>query len=64
MSLPPLLIELALVFSPSEFAIINTDGRSDFDIEKKLTLRDSNKRKLDLRLNYVYVHPPYQLSVC
>ncbi|KAG2023495.1 hypothetical protein CC2G_001143 [Coprinopsis cinerea AmutBmut pab1-1] len=40
------------VFKPSEFAIINTDGHSDFDIEKRLTLRDRQDRKLDLRLNY------------
>ncbi|KAL6309957.1 vacuolar protein sorting-associated protein 13 [Sparassis latifolia] len=40
-------------FKPSEFAIINTDGNSDFDIESRLTLRDSFDRKLDLRLNYV-----------
>ncbi|KAF8216245.1 hypothetical protein K438DRAFT_1748990 [Mycena galopus ATCC 62051] len=38
---------------PSDFAIINTNPNSDFDIEKKLSLRDSNDRKLDLRLNYV-----------
>ncbi|KAF8078623.1 vacuolar protein sorting-associated protein 13, partial [Lyophyllum atratum] len=41
------------VFKPSEFAIINTDGHSDFDIEKRLTLQDEQNRKLDLRLNYV-----------
>ncbi|KAJ2927125.1 hypothetical protein H1R20_g9964, partial [Candolleomyces eurysporus] len=41
------------VFKPSEFAIINTDGHSDFEIEKQLTLRDQQNRKLNLRLNYV-----------
>lgn len=41
------------VFKPSDFAIINTNQHSDFDIEKRLSLRDSNDRKLDLKLNYV-----------
>ena len=41
------------MFKPSDFAIINTDGSADFDIETKITLRDSKDRKLDLRLNYV-----------
>ncbi|KAF5370222.1 hypothetical protein D9615_010080 [Tricholomella constricta] len=41
------------VFKPSEFAIINTDGHSDFDIENRLTLQDQHNRKMDLRLNYV-----------
>ncbi|KAF7310912.1 hypothetical protein HMN09_00634500 [Mycena chlorophos] len=41
------------VFKPSDFAIINTNQHSDFDIEKRLSLRDANDRKLDLRLNYV-----------
>ncbi|KAJ7634302.1 vacuolar protein sorting-associated protein 13 [Mycena polygramma] len=41
------------VFKPSDFAIINTNQHSDFDIENKLCLRDSNDRKLDLRLNYI-----------
>ena len=45
--------QLLSAFKPSEFAIINTDGNSDFDIENHLTLRDSLDRKLDLRLNYV-----------
>lgn len=40
-------------FKQSEFAIINTDGNSDFDVENRLVLRDSMDRKLDLRLNYV-----------
>ncbi|KAH9937704.1 vacuolar protein sorting-associated protein 13 [Fomitopsis serialis] len=43
-------------FKQSEFAIINTDGNSDFDVENRLVLRDSMDRKLDLRLNYVR-HP-------
>ncbi|KAG6336571.1 hypothetical protein ID866_2509 [Astraeus odoratus] len=41
------------IFAPSEFAIINTDNHSDFDIESRLTLRDQRNRKLNLRLNYV-----------
>lgn len=41
------------VFKPSDFAIINTDGNSDFDVENKLVLRDANGRKLDLKLNYM-----------
>ncbi|CAL1695807.1 unnamed protein product [Somion occarium] len=40
-------------FKPSDFAIINTDGNSDFDVEKRVTLRDAKDRKLDLRLHYV-----------
>ena len=44
-----------LGFKPSDFAIINTDGSSDFDIENQLTLRDAKDRKLDLRLNYMLV---------
>ena len=44
-----------VVFKPSDFAIINTDGQSDFDIEHRVSLRDLNERKLDLKLNYVYV---------
>ncbi|KAM5536198.1 hypothetical protein V8D89_010097 [Ganoderma adspersum] len=42
------------VFKPSDFAIINTDGNSDFDVESKLVLRDAHGRKLDLKLNYVH----------
>lgn len=42
------------VFKPSDFAIINTDGNSDFDVETNVVLRDANGRKLDLRLNYVH----------
>ena len=41
------------VFKPSDFAIINTDGKADFDTETQLTLRDEKDRKLNLRLNYV-----------
>lgn len=41
------------VFKPSDFSIINTDGHSDFDVENKLTLRDQQGRKLELRLNYM-----------
>ncbi|KAI0932190.1 hypothetical protein AcW2_000882 [Taiwanofungus camphoratus] len=43
-------------FKQSDFAIINTDGNSDFDTETSLSLRDTLDRKLDLRLNYVR-HP-------
>lgn len=43
-------------FKPSDFSIINTDGHSDFDIEKRLTVQDAKGRKLDLALNYVCVH--------
>ncbi|KAK7064233.1 hypothetical protein R3P38DRAFT_3417731, partial [Favolaschia claudopus] len=41
------------VFKPSDFAIINTNPNSDFDIEKRLSLRDTSDRRLDLKLNYV-----------
>jgi vacuolar protein sorting-associated protein 13A/C len=42
------------VFKTSDFAIINTDGHSDFEIESSLALPDRLERKLDLRLNYMY----------
>ncbi|KDQ63547.1 hypothetical protein JAAARDRAFT_29565 [Jaapia argillacea MUCL 33604] len=41
------------VFKPSEFAIINTDGNADLDIDKNLTMRDPRDAKLDVKLNYV-----------
>ncbi|KIK70982.1 hypothetical protein GYMLUDRAFT_33082 [Collybiopsis luxurians FD-317 M1] len=41
------------IFKPSDFAIINTDGHGDFDIENRLVLLDQNDRKLNLKLNYV-----------
>ncbi|KAG7450519.1 vacuolar protein sorting-associated protein 13 [Guyanagaster necrorhizus] len=41
------------VFEQSEFAIINTDENSDFDVEKRLSLKDPKGRKLTLKLNYV-----------
>ncbi|KAJ3842350.1 vacuolar protein sorting-associated protein 13 [Lentinula raphanica] len=41
------------VFKPSDFAIINTDGHSDFDIENRLNLLDQNNKKLNLSLNYI-----------
>ncbi|KAG9102497.1 hypothetical protein FRC06_001944 [Ceratobasidium sp. 370] len=41
----------------TSFAIINADADADFDIEKTLSLPDKDGRKLDLRLNYVYVYP-------
>jgi len=40
-------------FKASDFSIINTDGHSDFDVEKRLTLEDVRGRKLDLKLGYV-----------
>ena len=49
------ILTTGAVFKPSDFAIINTDGNSDFDVEDKLVLRDANGRKLDLKLNYMYV---------
>ncbi len=42
-------------FKASEFAIINSDGKSDFDVEQQLALSDSRDRKLELRLNYMCV---------
>lgn len=42
-----------IAFKASDFSIINTDGHSDFDIEKRLALEDARGRKLDLRLSYV-----------
>lgn len=47
--------DISVVFKPSEFAIINTDGHSDFDIEDSLTLRDQSDRVLNLRINYMWV---------
>ncbi|KAE9408077.1 vacuolar protein sorting-associated protein vps13 [Gymnopus androsaceus JB14] len=41
------------IFKPSDFAIINTDGHGDFDVEHRLTLLDQNDRKLNLKLNYI-----------
>lgn len=41
------------VLKPSEFAIINIDGHSDFNIETRLSLRDQQGRKLELKLNYI-----------
>ena len=58
------LIPNYTAFKPSDFSIINTDGRSDFDREKKLTLRDVSDRKLNLRLNYVYAHILYTPWSC
>ncbi|KAI0033184.1 hypothetical protein K488DRAFT_78064 [Vararia minispora EC-137] len=40
-------------FKASDFAIINTDNQSDFEVEKSLTLADNHGRKLDLKLNYI-----------
>lgn len=47
--------DFCLVFKPSEFAIISTDGHADFDVESKLTLTDKMDRKLELRINYMHV---------
>lgn len=43
-----------VVFKPSDFSIINADGSGDFEIEKKIVLRDAKDRKLYLGLNYMY----------
>lgn len=47
------------VFKPSDLSIINIDNHSEFDIENRLTLRDQQGRKLELKLNYMWV--PYVL---
>ena len=52
-----------LVFKPSDFAIINTDRNSDFETESCLSLRDQSNRKLDLRLNYVFVPFSYPFDI-
>jgi vacuolar protein sorting-associated protein 13A/C len=44
---------MRIVFKPSDFAIISTDRHSDFSIESRLSLRDPQERKLDLKLNYM-----------
>ncbi|KAF9044538.1 vacuolar protein sorting-associated protein 13 [Hymenopellis radicata] len=44
---------LRRVFGQSEFAIINTDVNSDFELEKRLTVKDPRGRTLALKLNYV-----------
>jgi vacuolar protein sorting-associated protein 13A/C len=49
------LIVSLIAFKASDFSIINTDGHSDFDVEKRLTLEDVRGRKLDLKLGYVWV---------
>jgi vacuolar protein sorting-associated protein 13A/C len=41
------------VYQPSDFAIINTDGHSDFEVEKRLQIGDQKGGKLQLKLNYV-----------
>ncbi|KAL0951191.1 hypothetical protein HGRIS_007919 [Hohenbuehelia grisea] len=41
------------VFKPSDFAIVNTDSNTDFDIENRLTVRDPQNRTLELKLNYI-----------
>jgi vacuolar protein sorting-associated protein 13A/C len=46
-------VSSSTAFKPSDFAIINADAHSDFDVEKRLTLRDQQDRKMDIRLNYV-----------
>jgi hypothetical protein len=52
-----------LVYNPSDFAIINTDRNSDFEVESRLSLRDQSNRKLDLRLNYVFVLRPHLFTL-
>jgi vacuolar protein sorting-associated protein 13A/C len=49
------LIMSLIAFKASEYSIINTDRQSDFGIETRLTLQDAHSRKLDLRLNYMWV---------
>lgn len=57
----PMLLDTILysilqpAFKPSDFAIINTDGHSDFETETSLSLRDEKNGKLQLKLNYMYV---------
>jgi len=41
------------VYQPSDFAIINTDGHSDFEVESLLHIGDRKGGKLQLKLNYV-----------
>ena len=41
------------VYQPSDFAIINTDGHSDFEVETMLQIGDKKGGKLQLKLNYV-----------
>ena len=41
------------VYQPSDFAIINTDGHSDFEVESLLQIGDKKGGKLKLKLNYV-----------
>ena len=45
-----------LVFSPSEFAIINTDNPDDFPVENNLSLTDKERLKLNIRIHY-YRYP-------
>ena len=49
------LIVSLIALKASDFSIINTDGHSDFDVENRLTLEDARGRKLNLKLNYVWV---------
>lgn len=44
------------VFSPSEFAIINTDNPDDFPVENTLSLSDQDSLKLNVRIHY-YRYP-------
>ncbi|TIB10448.1 hypothetical protein E3P92_03204 [Wallemia ichthyophaga] len=44
------------VFSPSEFAIINTDNPDDFPVESVLSLSDQESLKLNVRIHY-YRYP-------
>lgn len=40
------------VFKPSDFAIINTGGNTDYDVEHHLLLKDTLGRQLKLKLGY------------
>ena len=51
-----LIVLFWIAFKASDFSIINTDGNSDFDIEKRLTLEDARGRKLNLKLSYMWVY--------
>lgn len=42
-------------FKPSDWAIINAGPNSEHEVERQLRCCDPGERKLDLRLNYVYV---------
>jgi hypothetical protein len=43
---------IPIVFKPSDFAIINTERGSDFEVETRVTVADRLSRKLALHLRY------------